>query len=331
MFENDRPELSIVIPSFNHADYVEAAVRSVLDLCDPHGPGPTLELVVVDDGSSDDSLERLEALRSDARLEVYSQENRGAHSALNRAIELSRGAIVFVLNSDDTFKPQKIPAFLERFAKQPNLRLVASWLEVIDQDGGSLGVKRGHHNMPPWPRPKPGAGLADLEDPELALLETNYISTTSNLAFRRSVFEGGTRFLPLRFAHDWDFMLAACSHGSLEIIEDPLVCYRVHSQNTIKEGQAEAEGQMRFEILWVVARHAMRLCRDRSLRGYDSDDLHRRLWNSLPRFGYESILSQLMVLRGVEDRSPASYDALLDEDHAFRRAAIRVLSARPSC
>ncbi len=319
-----RPRASVVIPSYNHACFIEEAVTSVLD-----APVDDLELILVDDGSEDDTLERLERFRGDPRLTIHSQENRGAHAALNRGVEASRGEIVFILNSDDAFAERRIPLFLERFERQPRLTILASWIQVVDAAGKPLGVKQGYFNMQPWPRPRPGPNLAATGDLALALLETNYVSTTSNVAFRRRLFEDGVRFQPLRYAHDWDFLLAACAAGELDLVEEPLVSYRVHGENTIREGESQdlGQGQMRFEILWAVARHALRLLRARAARGHDPEDLRRRMWNGLPRFGYESILAQLLTMRGPDDEPPAAYDALLEERHPFRRAAIQVLAA----
>ncbi len=323
------PAVSVVIPSYNHAAFVEAAVESALAAMGAVAGGE-LELVVVDDGSTDDSRARLERFRHDPPAPVHTPENRGAHAALNRGVAASRGDVVFILNSDDLFHPQRIRRLLDRFSAEPRLAMLASWLEVVDAGGGTLGIKEAWRNMPPWPRPRPGPGLAETGDPLLALLETNYVSTTSNLAFRRQIFDSGVRFQPLRYAHDWDFMLAAGEHGPLGLIEEPLVSYRVHTTNTIREGerQARAEGQMRFEILWVVARHAARTLRGIRAPAEElrAEDFWRRFWNAAPRFGYESILSRLVALRGDGPRPPASYDALLEEDHPFRRRAITVLS-----
>jgi hypothetical protein len=165
-----------------------------------------------------------------------------------------------------------------------------------------------------------------LADPTLALLSSNYVATTSNVAFRRKLFtEGGLRFAPLRYTHDWDFLLAAALRGRLEVIDEPLVRYRVHPSNTIAEGRADSTGVMRFEILWTVARHARQICRRCVENGLDADDLRQRLWASLPRFGRDELLAQLLLLRGEDEDSPSFYEALLEPDHRFRRRAIEVL------
>lgn len=314
------PQASVVIPSYNHGLFVEAAVESVL------AQDADLELVVVDDGSTDDSVDRLARFAGDRRVRLFEQPNRGAHAALNRGLALARGEVLFILNSDDLFEPGRIRRFLERFEADPGVAVTSSWLRVVDEGGRELGVKEAWRNLPPWPRPEPGPGLADTGDPVLALLESNYVSTTSNVAFRRELFtERRLRFRPLRYAHDWDFLLAAAGHGEIAIVDEPLVRYRVHQRSTIGEGRDRGMGRMRFEILWVVARHARRICRRFEARGMEAGDLRRRLWRSLPRFGCGNLLAQLLFLRGEGEEPPPAYDALLDEGHPFRRRAISVL------
>ena len=199
----------------------------------------------------------------------------------------------------------------------------------MDAEGRELGVKEGWSNLPPWPPPSSGPFLNGLGDPVLALLETNYIATTSNLALRREMIDRhGLRFRELRYAHDWDFILSACRHGGVALVEEPLVRYRVHGDNTIKEGARAGVGAMRFEIQWVVACHAYQALHAATV---DSaiNELTRLAWNSMPSFGCDSILDQLLVLRGTSpDPSPA-YEGLLSVGHPFREAAVQALASAP--
>jgi len=319
------PAVSVVIPSYNHARFINQAVDSVLS-----SSFADLELLIVDDGSTDDTLEVLRPFRDHPKLRVRTQENRGAHAALNVGLSLAEGELLFVLNSDDAYHPERIQRIVERFRDDPEVVLAASWIEVVDGEDGPLGVKRGHLNMPPWPPPSAGPFLSALGELELAVLETNFISTTSNVAFRRSLLdEAGLDFLPLRYTHDWEFILAACRHGRLAMVEEPLVRYRVHDTNTIREGAAQAAGEMRFEVMWTVCRHAAAACAAAVARGHSQSDLERRMWRSLPRFGCDSLLAELLALRGLDPSPPVAYDALLQANHPFRRAAVAVLAAMP--
>jgi glycosyltransferase involved in cell wall biosynthesis len=317
------PAVSVVMPSYNHARYIARAIDSVLS-----SSFAELELVIVDDGSTDDTLEVLRPYRNHPKVRVRTQENRGAHAALNVGLSLAEGELLFVLNSDDAFHPERIQRLVERFRNDQEVALAASWVEVVDGEDRLLGIKRGHLNMPPWLPPSAGPFLSALGEPELALLETNFISTTSNVAFRRSLLdEAGLDFLPLRYTHDWDFILASCRHGRLALVEEPLVRYRVHDTNTIREGATQAAGEMRFEVMWTVCRHAASACAATVARGHSQADLERRMWRSLPRFGCEELLAELLALRGLDASPPAAYDALLQATHPFRRAAVAVLGA----
>lgn len=332
MTQRAAPKVSVLVPSYNHAAFVEEAVRSAL----AHHRHP-LEVIVVDDGSRDDSVEILRAI-DDPRLEVIAQENRGAHAAFGRTLDRARGEIVFLLNSDDAYAPERIDRFVERFDADPDLLALASWIEIVDGDGASLGTKHAWSDLPPWPPPLPGPSLGDLAtekgEPGLALLETNWVSTTSNLAFRRTPVEAaGLRFLELRYCHDWDFLLGLvelglANGGRFDLVTEPLVRYRVHGENTIRERGTDSvsgQGAMRFEILWLLARRAGRLVDLYTNAGFDRVELEARLWRSLPRSGRESLLAQLLVLRGASPTPPAAYDRLLDPAHPFRRQAVASL------
>jgi len=315
------PTVSVIIPSYNHAAFVGRAVDSVLA-----SDGIDFEIIVIDDGSTDDSRDRLERFAEDPKIHVHHQTNQGAHSALNRGLELAGGDFIFILNSDDAFDPRRIQALTRRLEEKPGTALAASWIEVVDADDARLGVKEAWRSLPPWPAPTSGPFLSALGDPRLALLETNWISTTSNIAFPAAIIrEHRLRFAPLRYAHDWDFILSACHLGPVELVEEPLTQYRVHGANTIGEGTDGGQGLMRFEIMWVVARHAMRLIRSSAGSNAELAHLRSLLSTSAPTFGCGAILDQLLLLRGADDESPAAYDALLEPGHPFSAAAIEVL------
>ncbi len=319
--------VSVIIPSYNHEHYVGEAIDSVLACSLP--ADCELELIVVDDGSTDRSLEVLSGYAPDRRVVVLTQSNQGAHQALQRGLEHASGDYLFLLNSDDRFHRERIRAFVARFEADPTLLTLTSWIRLIDAAGQELGVKEAYRNLEPWPPRHRGGRLADLGDPRLALLETNYVSTSSNLAFRRELLhDTRVRFPALRYTHDWYFALAAATAGPLQIVEEPLIDYRVHASNTIKEG-AEATGpavgqrRMEFEIAWTLGAHSASLraevARDES--GHRDLDLARRQWRSLPPFVSEGSFAQLLQLRGTNPDVPKVYRELLDPDHPLHAAA----------
>ena len=93
-------KFSVVIPLYNKANYIENTIRSVLDqTCDDY------ELIVVDDGSSDNSLELARKYESD-RVRVIAQANQGVSVARNTGIENARGTFIAFLDADDQWEPQ---------------------------------------------------------------------------------------------------------------------------------------------------------------------------------------------------------------------------------
>ena len=310
------PVVSVVVPSYNHLPYLEAAISSALKTTLP------MELVVVDDGSTDGSAALLtEWATREPRLRVYCQENAGAHAALNRAISLARGPLVAILNSDDVYLPGRLEKLCTALLDQPGCALAGTWLEVIDTEGRRLGIKEGWKSLPP-PWQKPG-GLSALGDPALALLESNYFSTTSNVVFRREL-AGPEPFRALRYAHDWDFILRLTGQGGLLFFEETLVQYRVHPTNTIKEGADDGRGWMNFEILWLLAAHARRILATRSV-DMGLPDLEARILAGLPHFGRPDLLWTLLALRGGDEEIPPAYLALLEPQHPLRRRCIAEL------
>lgn len=235
--------VSVVIPSYNHARYIKQAVESVLEQSHTN-----LELIVIDDGSTDESLDYLRTVR-DARYKLIAQKNAGAYIAINKGLSLAKGNYLAILNSDDVFHPERIAICCERLKDEADL--VASWIEVINQKGKVLGIKEGWRNMLPWTIKQPIRSISGVDDFTMNLLMTNFVSTTSNIVFSRRLYEkiGGMR--NLRFVHDWDFLLRAARYFKCELIERPLLQYRTHQTNTISSDRAG----MLFEICWIFAVH----------------------------------------------------------------------------
>ncbi|KAA0139876.1 glycosyltransferase [Gimesia chilikensis] len=235
--------VSVVIPSFNHEQYIGSAILSVLNqTCQ------NLELIVIDDGSHDRSLEVIRQFQ-DPRLQLISQENAGAHAAINRGLKQARGDFLTVLNSDDLYEPERLEVCLQRFRDNPNLGLVASWINVIDEQSNLLKVKRGWENMPPWDLGSPAHTFQRTGNFSLNLLASNFVATTSNMVWKRSVYENVGGMRDLRFVHDWDYLLRVAGQFPCELIEQPLMSYRIHQTNTIRSNY---DGMM-FEICWVIA------------------------------------------------------------------------------
>lgn len=124
------PTISVVIASYNHAAFVQESLRSVLE--QQH---VDLEIVVTDDGSSDDTAERVRSLADPRiRLEAFAS-NRGACIALNHGISRARGEFIAILNSDDCFEPGKLALQLDFLRANPQVGAVFGWPSLMDERG----------------------------------------------------------------------------------------------------------------------------------------------------------------------------------------------------
>ncbi len=309
------PEVSVIIPSYNHAAFVGEAVRSVLDqtLDD-------LELIVIDDGSSDGSRDVLAGF-SDRRMRVIYQENQGTHAVINHGLEMASGRYLALLNSDDRYHPGRLELLRQVFEMSPEAGLTFSYLQMIDENGGQLGVKHGYADFSPWILERPEYSFRAAEDARAVLLAENYLATSSNYFFRREIFAEVGGFRPLRYVHDWDFAIRAA--GKAEIIQVPqvLLDYRLHDHNTIRENL----GLMIYEICWVLAVHLPQNAHQAWFTVPGIGQRTRQLLHSIYTYGMDRVLN-IMLIAGLSDDEKTALE-WLSADHPARQECVDYISA----
>ncbi|MCS7055084.1 MAG: glycosyltransferase [Thermoflexales bacterium] len=313
------PLVSVVIPSYNHARFIGEAVKSVLSqtLRD-------LEVIVIDDGSKDETLRVLAGIK-DERLKVFTQENRGAHEALNRGIALSQGQFISILNSDDAYTTERLERLVSASACEPGSSILGSFIQVIDEHGQPLGIKRAYRSLEPWALAHPELSFRSKDDLRAALLTENFFATTSNFFASRDVFEAIGPFRPLRYTHDWDFLLRGAQNYPLKVVEEPLLKYRVHGSNTIRENQHA----MIFEILWCLAVHLPKhLSDERWLSQEKKVEYFSSLVHSIYAFGCERLLVT-MLAQGIAWQ-PEEALSLLQPRNELRQAFLSFIKQQTS-
>ena len=299
--------ISVIIPSYNHAAFIREAVDSVLKQSETD-----LELIVVDDGSTDKSMEILSTFL-DRRIKVIQQENRGAHSAINRGLNEATGIFLAILNSDDSYHPQRLEKTIGALEQNKDAGLVGSYIQIIDTKNRTLGIKHGYRDCEPWLLEAPQRSFRGGSDLRAALLTENYWSTTSNFVFPRRWFEKVGEFRPLRFTHDWDFALRMARVADLILLPEPLVNYRMHETNTIREDQAA----MIFEICWCLAMHLPYYIADtKFFEKLPPEARVEQLLHSIYVFGCERLLSVMLLQRLPEN--PMFAIQLLDPENPVR-------------
>ncbi len=221
---------SVVIPAYNRGAWVGEAVSSALAQV-----GPDFEVIVVDDGSTDDTPEVL-AEYADKAL-VVRQENKGVSLARNSGIEASRGDWIAFLDADDRWRPGHLERLEKAILAEPEAGIVYADAMVIDAAGTELKIKRS---------PDPGP------DPFITCLLANNI-TTSSAAVRRDCIDKVGGFLPgLKSGQDWDLWLRVLDSWPAVHVPEVSVDYRRQEGGTVHtRGMA-----MREDSLLVVSRAA---------------------------------------------------------------------------
>lgn len=211
------PELvTVVIPSFNHRPYVETAIRSVLSQTHPH-----VQLIVIDDGSTDGSREFLQELAALEGFDFISQENSGVCRALNRAIrDRARGSFISILASDDHWVSEKLELQLGRLRHDQDAEFCFAQARVFhDEPSDASG--------PPFPgRPREGDVLRHV------LLRQHVPAGT--MLFTRWLYDRLGGFDEALKEEDWDFVIRAAASTRFVAVRRPLLLYRAHPQNMMR-------------------------------------------------------------------------------------------------
>jgi len=266
--------VSVVIPLFNHEQYIEAAIESVL----AQTIRPS-EIIVIDDGSSDNSAAKvLQLAERHPEIIFWSWPNQGAHHTLNASIHRATGDYVAILNSDDCYEPERLAACLSVVSEFPAVDVVSTRAVFMDKQGREV------ENV--WYEDARKFYLEE-SDLSLALFHANLVLTTSNLFIRRSIFDSIGYFSQLRYAHDLEYILRLIlAKAHIRFLDRPLLRYRWHGENTITENHARVD-------IELAAIYAYFLYRQRLVNGASGE------WYTwLQR--YIKILGQKKLLETVE-------------------------------
>jgi glycosyltransferase involved in cell wall biosynthesis len=238
------PLVSVVMPSYNHAPYIESAIDSVIAQTYPNW-----ELIVIDDGSTDATAKLLEkvAAAHDSKVKIFLRENRGAHATLNELVSLASGAWIQPLNSDDRLDPERISIMLNA-TRRHSTEWGFGGVRAIDAQGRKIDEMANDR-----------AFALRCEQSELPLFETLSLSffscnptvSTGNLFFTKALFEEVGGFGDLRYHHDWDFCLKASRICEPFFESAPSYLYRIHETNTISEHSAKKQ----IELGEMMRRH----------------------------------------------------------------------------
>lgn len=246
-------KMSVVMPCFNHGEFLAEAVGSVKDI-----HREDIELIVVDDGSTDERTRKEMDALSEQRIKVVRQKNKGLAAARNAGVRASKGEYIFPLDADDRMRAAWIARGIGILDSDPQVG-------VVYGDAQCFGTRTDR-----WP-----PGPFDTE----RLLHWNFIHASA--LYRRSVWEQNRGYdgkMPVQGFEDWDFWLGALEHGwRFAYVPEVFFDYR-QAQGSMITRTAGFEEQVRE---FVARKHGV---------------LYRQAWLSLVNQG-ESVRWTVQNLR----------------------------------
>jgi glycosyltransferase involved in cell wall biosynthesis len=235
------PEVSVILPCYNHQAYVHAAVDSVL-----RQTVADVEVIAIDDASSDATPQILEAFDDPRLTLIRHASNQGSARTLNEGIRRARAPYIGILNSDDLFHPNRLAECLGAMRGTDTL-LLGTDLDLVDARGEVIRDRS--FWWVEWYR-----GLREIYrmtgDLTGTLIAGNIFCSTSNFFFDRRLFDGIGPLADHRYVQDYEFVLRAITAHPHQVVwlEKTLLSYRLHDRNTILEDQLVA-AQQTLEIL----------------------------------------------------------------------------------
>jgi len=210
------PTVSVVVNTYNHERFIAQALQSVLDQT---FPAHQMEIIVVDDGSTDSTPQIIQTFLP--RIRYLRKENGGQVSAFHAGVAEATGEILAFLDGDDWWAPEKLAAVVDAFEKNPAIACVGHAYHEVDANGRIIATMI------------PSANHLSLENARIARLSypLGVFLGTSRFAIRRAVLE---KTLPvpsdLPFFDNFVFSQAIAISGAL-LLSQPLCYYRLHANN----------------------------------------------------------------------------------------------------
>ena len=207
---NPYPKISLITPSLNQGRFIEATIQSVLSQ-----GYPNLEYIVIDGGSSDNTLKVLE--RYSGQLKWVSEKDDGQTNAINKGLRMASGEILAYLNADDMYLPGTLLKVARHFMERPEVMWLTGQCRIVDEDNREVRkLITAYKNF--WLR---------LAHPAM-LLVTDYISQPATFWRSEALDEFGYPDESLHYAMDYEYWLRLYSKYPPLFIPEYLAAFKIH-------------------------------------------------------------------------------------------------------
>ncbi|MEJ2683892.1 MAG: glycosyltransferase family 2 protein [Candidatus Sulfobium sp.] len=221
------PSVSVIIPTHNYSNFLHESVESVLAQT-----FSDFELIIVDDGSTDDTVDVVKRFLRDRRVRYIYQDNKGPSAARNAGIKAAAGEFIALLDADDVWLPTKLERQIQLSKDEPDAALIYCMVEHIDEHGKSLPCIT-------WPR-KDYATYKDLM--YIPWVE----GSCSSALIRKSIFdEVGLFDESMTGVEDTNMWIRILRHHKSACVKDILVKIRKHLNSRQTDVKMMEENNLR--------------------------------------------------------------------------------------
>ncbi len=218
--------ISIVIPIYNHGDYLKQSIDSVLNNC-----SYSYELILVNDGSTDNTSKILDTYKEHHSIKIIEQDNQGISNALNNGFNNTKGKFITWSSADNLYKNNALDKLSEFLTNNPDIDLVYSDVELIDENSKSF--KNSNYRVQNQDKNNTSILRLPREVDTLSLYSDNFINAC--FLYRRWIFDllGGYKKEFIGF-EDYEYWLRVLAAGKISHLntKDVLYSYRLH-QDTL--------------------------------------------------------------------------------------------------
>jgi glycosyltransferase involved in cell wall biosynthesis len=223
--------VTVIMPCFDHETFVAQAMKSVF-----LQSYPDIEFLIIDDHSADGTFDEIQRVARNKRfssrfrrlLITRNDRNMGAHETLNIGLAAASGKYVTFLNSDDLYEPERLCALIGQHSSADPFYLAFSAVRLIDRYGATIG----HHELKHVLELSPQHFAAEMPSLSFAFLRYQLTGSTGNIFVSRSLLNEIGGFAPLKYCHDWEFMLRAITITEPCRVPETTYRYRIHETNS---------------------------------------------------------------------------------------------------
>lgn len=242
MNTKDFPLISVLIPAYNHENYIQETIESIINQTYPN-----IELIILDDGSKDKTWEKITELKPKCenrfvKIHFETKQNEGTCMTLNKLLKLSSGEFVYIIASDDLAKPQAIEKEVKFLQDNPDYALAVGDNEYVDSMGKQIfrtqkaftsNIKNAKYKtVKEFLSSKLKIDfLSDDFGSYKTLYKENYIP--NGYLIRKNIFETIGNFTKNAPLEDFWLMLQISKYKKMKYIDEILFSYRIHDTNTI--------------------------------------------------------------------------------------------------